>query len=921
MSDFWNNNKDSIKSGAGKVAKGAGKATKYGFKTGKNAYNSHKNGGSSTTKEDKEDSPPLEVRPISQLKDPHSFAPPPRHVAITGTPVSYSNEAAQAQQQQPAPPRYQHYQPQQQPAQSVLQYGSQQQTAPPSIPQRQLQQAPSPAPAANQYITQQQYPAQGGITITGDQLRQMGSLAGSFMNSQQSQQQQSVSGQFQGQPGTQQQQQPQAGAGITITTDQLKQAGALAGTFMNSQQQQQQQQQQPNQVQQPYQLQSAQPAYQTPQSSQAQPTPSNLVSLSDPYHHPPQSPVSAQSNTTVAPPPIAPRDYGTHTMAQPDVSAPVQQIVPSTTTTELYTPVGTPAHPQFESRASPSIPARAVPTLPTRNPPAPPARAFTVTANTPSTLSSATQKPDQEKKNPNSSLAIPQERDLSVFEKNKPDFYKEVIEEPKFKTNLMDFDLNKFGAPPPKPHLYETEKQKQERDRQAKIRLQNIKQESLYKAKQAHSGTTPTGSQSGSSKSSRLGSPQPTGGQALSMSSIDASIRPPPAIPSRESSDGASGTSESETETNEKRPPEPKKFNLVDISKIQPPPPINRGKPSIPSATNRVGTDGHQTGTRTAPPPPPARTLPKPPRSESTKFGGRISSPSPDAEEPPKPKKFNLIDVSSIGPPPPKNPPLRKNEHDAEKNNKNYSTSSYGTNRFSHSHSPVSPNLSGSSSPSPYPDHPPPAYSTFNHSATNGHSPSAAPALPARHTPMSAGASSTASSNVNVPAHKKAPPPKPVKRKSVISEAHLLVDITGGSMKSGSPIASDHPPVKPPRPSTKPVKPLKPMKPNKVIPPKPPKRSSVIGGISSSSGDLQSISSPGVASHVGSFDSAGTNNNVNGKKKPVAPPRKPTKRLSGFGGVGAGFGDSSSLGNAESSAKGNHIKELQARLSGLNTDN
>ncbi|GME85037.1 unnamed protein product [Ambrosiozyma monospora] len=494
----------------------------------------------------------MEARPMSQLKDPHSFAPPPRHVAITGTPVSYSNEAAQAQQQlqqqQPVLPQYQ-------PAQSIPQYGYQQQTAPPSIPQKQLPQALSPAPAANQYATQQQYPvqqiqpaqqfqqqqqqqqqpsAQGGITITGDQLRQMGSLAGSFMNSQQSQQQQSVHSQY----GTQQQQQPQANGGITITRDQVKQAGALAGSFMSSQQQQSQ----PNQVQQPYKSQPAQPAYQTPQSQSSQPTPSNLVTLSDPYH-----PTQSSATAAPTPPPIAPRDYGSYTASQPDVSAPVQQIVPSSTTTELYTTVEHPTHPPVESRASPSIPARTLPTPPVRNIPAPPARASPVAATTTSTLASATAKPNQEKTNPNSALAIPQERDLSVFEKNKPDFYKEVIEEPKFKTNLMDFDLNKFGAPPPKPHLYGKEKQKQERDRQAKIRLQNIKQESLYKAKQVHTGTTPTGSQSGSSKSSRLGSPQPTGGQALSMSSIDASTRPPPAIPSRESSVGATASTTSES--------------------------------------------------------------------------------------------------------------------------------------------------------------------------------------------------------------------------------------------------------------------------------------------------------------------------------------------------------------------------------------
>ncbi|GME97536.1 unnamed protein product [Ambrosiozyma monospora] len=305
------------------------------------------------------------------------------------------------------------------------------------------------------------------------------------------------------------------------------------------------------------------------------------------------------------------------------------------------------------------------------------------------------------------------------------------------------------------------------------------------------------------------------------MSSIDASTRPPPAIPSRESSVGATGGSESEKETDDKRPPEPKKFNLVDISKIQPPPPVNRDKPSTPSNANRPATGGHQTGNRAVPPPPPARTLPKPPRSEPKRFGRENSSPSSDPEEPSKPKKFNLIEVSSIGPPPPKIPPLRRNEQTAENNNKSQPTSSYGTNRFSHSHSPASLNLSGSSSPSPYPDHPPPAYSPYNYSATNSHShshshsPSPAPALPARHTPIAEGASSTASSIANVSVTKKAPPPKPVKRKSAISEAHLLVDMTGGSMKNGSPAVSDHPPVKPPRPSTKPAKPLKPMKPNK----------------------------------------------------------------------------------------------------------
>lgn len=209
------------------------------------------------------------------------------------------------------------------------------------------------------------------------------------------------------------------------------------------------------------------------------------------------------------------------------------------------------------------------------------------------------------------------------------------IVEPKFETSLLDFDINKFGAPPPRARLSKEEQDKIERRKAEKIRLQNMKEQSAQKAKESFAR-------------SNTFSPSPT-------------ITTP--LPREES-------------------PAPAKFELPDIAQFQPPPPAQprvQGLEQVsptpvrmpvmsPMSSSFTGSSGP--AGPSLPPRLPSRTstvstqsnedTPLIPKEESFE---RAPQPIPKKAPPPKPKKLSENQLESIAakkkapPPPPKKKP------------------------------------------------------------------------------------------------------------------------------------------------------------------------------------------------------------------------------------------------------------------------
>lgn len=256
---------------------------------------------------------------------------------------------------------------------------------------------------------------------------------------------------------------------------------------------------------------------------------------------------------------------------------------------------------------------------------------------------------------------------------------KDEIVEPKFESNLMEFDINKFGAPPPRARLTKEEQDKIERRKAEKIRLQEIKEQSKQKAKDSFSRNKSfSPSPAVSEKSSILQqSPDNTGSdgkppppQKYELPDISQFQPPPPVQPRQQEvvpppSPLRGGMQQSPVSEQ----PTPTKFELPDISKFQPPPPVQprtadqlQQMPPTPVAQ-----------TPSFPPILPSRTSTSSSIISSNQGGSipmnqvesyeRSPHPLPKKAPPPKPKKLSDDQLESIvakkkAPPP---PPGKKN--------------------------------------------------------------------------------------------------------------------------------------------------------------------------------------------------------------------------------------------------------------------
>lgn len=625
---FWDNNKDSIKSGSLSVLKGAGRATKAVSKAGYSAYKSHNNNKHSGGKdgegeEDDDDNPGHSYVGTINYRDPKSFPPPPHHVgayghaeAIPGVPpqtaaVGYQQPPTQQPQSQ-YPPYGQ--QPQQTPAAPAYnqysQYGQQQQQIPPPTPTYGQQQQPVVAPVYGQQQHQQSLPPR---TLSyGQQPTSLPSIPPSYGQqptppnsvtpgyaqpvqqptpapyTQQQQQQQpspyyaqpsttSVYGQQQTPPATvptpvygQQQQSslqapaPPARALPPPPTPYTQQPVQSAYTQPQQQQQQQQQQIVPPPAPaattpQPY---GQQQVYGQPETAKS--TPPDTLNYEHPYHpvvqeqpqqtsygNPPIPPIqSTPSSSTASMYGSVSRPPATIPTSTPASSYPQEQL--NYVDPEPYNPnpATTPGYPQYAQSS----------TTPSQSYPKPPSRTSTSIPAVPQRTASTVE----------SNVA-------TNGKSNNPN--EETIVEPKFKTNLMDFDLSKFGAPPPKARLTKEEEIKNERRKADAQRLKQIKEQSLQKARDtAAKVASPYGSTFPSAVTSNVGSANastdqlnhiPTG--STEDVEVASTSRPVPGIPPR--------TEQPENST-------PPGFRLPDISKFQPPPLSHHvARPESPAQT------------------------------------------------------------------------------------------------------------------------------------------------------------------------------------------------------------------------------------------------------------------------------------------------------------------------------------------------
>ncbi|GMF44172.1 unnamed protein product [[Candida] boidinii] len=201
--------------------------------------------------------------------------------------------------------------------------------------------------------------------------------------------------------------------------------------------------------------------------------------------------------------------------------------------------------------------------------------------------------------------------------------FKEDIKEPTFASKITDFDINKFGPPPPKPFKTREEQEKEKRDQEFKQRMATRKQESIEKARGIKSPSP---------------SPSPMTASKLSPQTTNNS---------------------SKTNNSGEEPGVPKPYVPVDIHQFQPPPPTpkNRQQSASPlSAHHPPGVPARSNVHSPSPPGnngPPA-SLPQRPNVASPPPRPPNAHGSEQIQDQPHPAKFKLIDVASVGPPPPK---------------------------------------------------------------------------------------------------------------------------------------------------------------------------------------------------------------------------------------------------------------------------
>ena len=182
MSDFWNNNKDSIKSGLTSAGKYGYQGTKYiaksGYNAGKKHYNNNKDKGEGKPKEGEQtdvDSEYSSATPIRCLKDPSSFPPPPLrseqmqyngggNLIVAETRMAGQNAGTNPKINQQPPQAYsnQNHQLYKQPPQEYQQPPQQVSTGqlPPPPPQRVIQPTSQNFSSQEQSTHVEQYPFQ-----------------------------------------------------------------------------------------------------------------------------------------------------------------------------------------------------------------------------------------------------------------------------------------------------------------------------------------------------------------------------------------------------------------------------------------------------------------------------------------------------------------------------------------------------------------------------------------------------------------------------------------------------------------------------------------------------------------------------------------------------------------------------------------
>jgi hypothetical protein len=269
----------------------------------------------------------------------------------------------------------------------------------------------------------------------------------------------------------------------------------------------------------------------------------------------------------------------------------------------------------------------------------------------------------------------------------------EVITEPKFKNNLMDFDITKYGAPPPKARLTKEEDTKREIRKAEKLRLKQLKETSLQKARDSTSRLAPsyetaiqnypdplqsdkfastpvTKSTSSTSTPASISMPSAASSSAGSVSEKSGQ---PPSVPHRESSPSSVSAEQQATA--------PKPFQLPDISMIQPPPMAHPKRvdsstsnaQAVPSRQQYTGYSPHSSfaspteqpppaySMQAARPNPPAQTpapevsydrpnMPSPPRTESAASSTSASTTSVLSKKQPPPKPAKLVSPNAPSP-------------------------------------------------------------------------------------------------------------------------------------------------------------------------------------------------------------------------------------------------------------------------------
>jgi hypothetical protein len=699
---FWDNNKDSIKSGSMSVLRGAGKATVAVSKAGYTAVKNHNNNKKGTGKDDEddsEDSLPTNNTSIN-YRDPKAFPPPPRHVGAYGQPDP--NPALSAPQVQQSG----HY------GQPSIQYGQ-------HLDQQGQQSFQQPSQIyTDVYASNGSYSHPNQPPQPPSQL-----LAHDYQYSQVQQPQQPQ------QPLLQHTQSGQS----TVST--------------------------PSDV-----LSYSNPYYQPPQD-QKQPFPASSAQQTYPYlqsngsHSTFQQPHSPANSNFNQPPPVAQGYFPEQTTTLPVRSLPPRPTENANASYSQPTldPLSVPAPPVNQSypnpparmpsnvytqRVDPNQCAQQNPAL-SEQPPvglyqtssvpksgypayqqqsAPPAVAGYVPLSSQSQTAEYQQSSTPVVTQPPlmtvPSYGYPQppnrtETQGSIDSRPLPTpsqssshlmtnrTNEETISEPKFKTNLMDFDLSKYGAPPPKARLTKEEELNVEKRKVEKQRLKQIKENSLQKAREAarkNKGTYntalvsdnsfPSPNQLDSSKNNSATEITPL--NALpSYSESESNIRQLPSVPSLPQ----------RTNSAELQNKEPKPFNLPDISKFQPPPLAHmRTTESLTSSTQtstgnitavpqtqlsvlqHQSYQAHPAVEKKSPPPVPAKHSLKSPEqstpplidAKAPYIRERLKSPSaptpPEIEEdllfePAKLQSPESTDIESSKPkkvPPPKPPKLSK---------------------------------------------------------------------------------------------------------------------------------------------------------------------------------------------------------------------------------------------------------------------